>query len=331
MNKTISVILLSYYSGNRLSIAHQKISELFDKEQIPFEFVIVDDGSKDDSLFIAQKLEKADSRVKSYQLSRNYTSHYAAFAGLSVCKGACAILIPDDEQLPYHDVIKMYRIWQSGHKVVVPYRETRQESWLKRNTSQLFYKLMNHFSEIKFPTGGADSFLIDRELIDILNSKIHPIRTTTITEILRLGFDPFFYPYIRPLGNNGRSRWRLKKKFHLAKDFFFSSSVFPIQLINYIGIFFSFFSMALILFYSYIRIWGDQKFWNVAAVPGWVSTVVIISFFSGLILFSLGIIAEYIWRIYEEVKARPGYIIRKREFKDDTQSPGPSDSHQTTH
>ena len=311
MSNKLSFILLSYNSGNRLRIAFDRIRSVFDAEEIPFELVIMDDGSKDDSPKIAQQLEQMDERIKAYQLSRNYTSHYSAFAGLSVCTGDCAVLIPDDEQLPYADIIKMYRLWEKGNKVVIPYREVREESWLKSNTSHFFYKLMNRFSEIQFPPGGADSFLIDREVIDILNERIHPIRTTTITEILRLGFDPNFYPYTRPLGNNEKSRWNFRKKYLLAKDFFFSSSTFPIKLITYIGVFFSLLSVAIIVFYSYLKFFGNEEYWKTNAVPGWVSTIVIISFFSGLILFSLGIIAEYIWRIYEEVKSRPGFIIKK--------------------
>jgi glycosyltransferase involved in cell wall biosynthesis len=312
MSQVLSFILLSYNSNQRLPVAHSRISTLMEQEAIPFEFIIVDDGSKDDSVTIARELAKKDARVKSYQLSRNYTSHYAAFAGLSVCTGACAVLIPDDEQLSYKDIVKLYRLWQEGNQVIIPYRESREESWLKRNTSQLFYQLMNRFSDIQFPPGGADSFFIDREVIDIINQRIHPIRTTTITEILRLGFSPVFYPYVRPVGNNNKSRWSFKKKYALAKDFFFSSSTFPIKLITYIGVFFSLFSLALISFYSYIRFFGNQQYWHTNEVPGWVSTIVIISFFSGLILFSLGIIAEYIWRIYEEVKNRPGFLIKNK-------------------
>src|SRR5690606_24795565 len=116
--------------------------------------------------------------------------------------------------------------------------------------------------------------------------------------------------YERPKGNNTKSRWSFKKKFKLAMDTFFSSSSFPIKFITYSGVFFSIFSFCLIIVYTYIGLFGNNKFWGIK-VPGWTSTIVFISFFSGLILFSLGVIAEYIWRIYEEVKNRPGYIIKK--------------------
>ena len=309
---TLSVILLCYYSKDRLQTAFDKLSGLFEKERIPFELVIVDDGSKDESFSIAEELERKDERVKAFKLSRNYTSHYSAFAGLSVCTGDCAVLIPDDEQLPYNDVVAMYRLWQQGEKIIVPHREMRDEPWLKRNLSAAFYGIMNRLSEIKFPPGGADSFFIDREVINVLNEKIHPIRTTTISEILRLGYSPWFYPYNRPFGTNSKSRWSFKKKYLLAKDFFFSSSTYPIKFITNIGLVFSILSFLIMGVYLYAKLFGNPSFWHLDQVPGWVSIIVFISFFSGLTLLSLGVIAEYIWRIYEEVKARPGYLIKNK-------------------
>jgi len=315
LSGVLSVILLCYYSKERLVVAFDKLSALFEKEQIPFELVIVDDGSKDDSFLIAEQLEQKDERVKAFSLSRNYTSHYSAFAGLSVCKGDCAVLIPDDEQLPYADVVAMYRLWQDGNKVVVPHREMRDEPWMKRQMSALFYGIMNSLSEIKFPPGGADSFFIDREVIDVINERIHPIRTTTISEILRLGYAPYFYPYLRPFGTNTKSRWSFRKKYLLAKDFFFSSSTYPIKFITNIGLVFSIMSFLMMGVYIYAKLFGNPDFWHLDQVPGWVSIVVFISFFSGLILLSLGVIAEYIWRIYEEVKARPGFLLMKKNDK----------------
>lgn len=312
MNRTLSVILLSYYSKGKLITATEKLVQLLGQNDIPFEIIIMDDGSEDESFDIACKLEEEYEQVRAFQLSRNHTSHYSIFAGLSVCSGACAAPVADDEQQPYSTLVDMYRLWEKGNQVIIPFRNGRDDPFFSRKMSQGFYTVMNKLSDIKFPKHGVDTFFIDRELIDILNEKIHPIRTTTITEILRLGFSPVFLPYFRPIGTNEKSRWTLKKKINLAKDFFFSSSMFPIALITRLGLFFSLFSICLILFYFFGRIFGgDNGFWDLKSVPGWTSTVIIISFFSGLILFSLGIIAEYIWRIYEEVKSRPGYTIKK--------------------
>ena len=308
----LSLILLSYYSGDRISKAYQKLSEILKNEQIPFELIVIDDGSKDNSYEIALELEKANPNVKAYQLSKNYTSHYAIFAGLSVCNGDCAMPIPDDEQQPYQTIVDMYRLWQNGEKVIVPFREKRNDGFFKNIISNMYYKTINTLSEIQFPEGGADTFFIDRELIDIINIRIHPVNTSSIIEVLRLGYNPYYFAYERAKGINNKSRWTLKKKIRLFKDTFFSSSIWPVKAITNLGLLFSFFSLAIIVFYTYIRLWGNPNFWG-ENMPGWTSTVVIISFFSGIILFSLGIIAEYIWRIYEEVKNRPGYLIKKHD------------------
>ena len=307
----VSIILLSYYSGDRIITAYDKLSVILNAQNIPFEFIIIDDGSGDNSYSIALDLESRHMGVKAFQLSRNFSSAYAAFAGLSQCEGRCAVIIPDDEQQPYDTIVKMYRLWQKGEKVIIPYREKRDDGFINNFAANAYYRILNRLSEIKFPRGGADIFFIDRELVDILNEKIHPINTSIITEVLRLGFNPCFLPYERVKGTNTKSRWTLKKKIRLFKDTFFSGSTWPIRMITRLGIFFSFAAFAVIIFYTCIALFGDPSFWG-ARLPGWTSTVIIISFFSGIILFSLGIIAEYIWRIYEEVKDRPGYIIKKK-------------------
>jgi dolichol-phosphate mannosyltransferase len=270
----------------------------------------MDDGSTDNSFQLAKELASKHDNVKAYQLSKNYSAHYSIFAGLSVCNGDCAIPLDDDEQHPFEMVIEVYKLWQAGHKVIIPYRINRNDGFFNNLMANSYYKTINALSNIKFPNGGADTFLIDREVIDIINDKIHPINTSSIVEVLQLGFSPFYYPYSRPIGINDKSRWTLKKKLRLFTDTFFSSSTWPIKMITLIGFLFSAIAFAIIILYTYIAIFGNTDYWG-QNLPGWTSTVVIISFFSGITLFALGIIAEYIWRIYEEVKNRPGYIIKK--------------------
>ena len=311
-HKLLSVILLSYYSKERINKCYHDVNALLSKEYIPFEFIIMDDGSTDNSYPIALELEKMHANVFAYQLSKNYTSNYSWLAALSVCRGACAMAIPDDEQQPYETIVEMYRLWEQGHKVIIPNRIKRDDPFLSRIFSQAYYRIINALSEITYPEGGADLAFIDREVIDILNERIHPINTAVVPEIFRLGFSPIYLPYERPLGlNEGKSRWSFKKKVRLAKDVFLSSSTFPIKFISGLGIFFSLVAVVGIVFYTYIRLCGNPAFWGVPTT-GWTSTIILIMFFGGIILFSLGIIAEYIWRIYEEVKNRPGYIIKKK-------------------
>ena len=166
---------------------------------------------------------------------------------------------------------------------------------------------MNSLSEIKFPKGGADIFLADREIIDIFNKYIHAKNTSTIIEVLRLGFDPVYLPFNRPAGNNTKSRWTFRKKMRLALDTFFSSSSFPIKFISGLGISSFVLTILLITYYVTARITG------IIEIPGWTLLVITFTFFSGLILLSLGIIAEYVWRIFDEVKGRPGFIIKEKK------------------
>ena len=172
--------------------------------------------------------------------------------------------------------------------------------------------MMNSISEIHYPQGGADLAFLDREVVDIVNTRIHPINTMFIAEVLNLGYNPYFLPYVRPVGlNEGKSRFTFKKRLKLALDSLFSNSTYPLRLISYMGIAISLLSFAAIIFYLYIALLGNKKFWGMV-VPGWVSIVLLMFFLGGLVLLSLGIISEYLWRIFDEVKNRPGYIIKRK-------------------
>ena len=273
---------------------------------IDFEFIIIDDDSDDNSYEIAFQLEKSEKNVKAFQLSRNFTSHYSIFAGLTVAKGDCAMAIPDDFQIPTATIIECYRRWEKGGKIIIPFRKSRNEKVSTRLFSNFYYWMMNKFSEINFPPGGADVFLIDREIIDLINRRISPKNTSSIVEVLRLGFNPEFVPMKRPASINMKSRWTYKKKLKLATDTLIASSSFPIKLISKVGLISFLISILLSVFYIYAKINGMVN------VPGWTLLTIFISLFSGLILLSIGVIAEYIWRIFEEVKARPGFIIKNK-------------------
>lgn len=302
----LSIILLSYQSENKILNFYKELNNRLREEEIEYELIIMDDCSNDSSFDIALDLEQKNKNIRSFQLSRNCTSHYSIFAGFSKVKGKCAVALPDDFQVPLDTVVDMYRYWKNGNKVVIPYRDTRNDPPFSKLFSNLYYSIMNSFSEVKFPKGGADIFLADREIIDIFNNHIHPKNTSTIIEVLRLGFNPTFIPFSRPAGCNKKSRWTLKKKFKLALDTFFASSSFPIKFISGLGISSFILTTLLIAYYITARITG------IIEIPGWTLLVITITFFSGLILLSLGIIAEYVWRIFDEVKARPGFVIKEK-------------------
>ena len=311
----MSIILLSYQSEQRLRPAVDEIVRSMEAEQIPFELIIMDDGSTDRSFELARELADGDDRVRAFQLSMNYSSPYSIFAGLSVARGACAASVPDDHQCPLSVIVEMYRLWERGHKVVVAHRQTRDDGRVNDLFSNLYYGIMNHFSDVIFPPGGSDRFLADREVIDILNSRIHPINTTPVLEVLRLGFSPYFLGYDRPR-RSGASRWTLRKKVRLAAATFFGSSPYPLRLITVLGLGIFIFCLLLVLLVVWARLFTDATLFGLAT-NGWATTMVVMTMFNGLILLSLGIVAEYIWRIHEEVKGRPGFVIRSAQ--DDNQ------------
>jgi dolichol-phosphate mannosyltransferase len=305
----LSIVLLSYQSETRLTQTIREIIRVMEAEQIPFELVIMDDGSHDRSFEIARTWQNDDPRVQAYRLSRNFTSPYSFFAGLSVCRGDCAVSVPDDLQRPLELVVRMYRKWQSGHKVVVAYRLSRNDGWWNDLFSSLYYRTMNRFSELRFPPGGTDGFLADREVIDLINQKISPIHTSPVTEVLRLGFDPVFVGYDRP-AVPGESRWTLAKKLRLFSDTFFGASVFPLRAITVLGFIVFAVCLLLVVLIIWAKLFTNNTLFGLP-VHGWATTLIFITMFNGLILLCIGVVAEYIWRIFEEVKGRPGYIIRK--------------------
>jgi len=310
LKNKLSIVLLSYYSEARLAAVSKLIIQKMEEEHIPLELIIMDDGSTDGSYEKAQQLEAEDERIKAFQLSRNYTTPYAQFAGMEVATGDCIVFVPDDLQRPLGTVVQMYRAWQKGNKLVIAHRKSRDDGWLSDFNSKLYYGVMNKLSDVDFPPGGADGFLADREIIDIMVNDISPRHTSSIVEVLRLGFSPYYLPFDRP-AKDGKSRWTWSKKIALAKDTFIASSSFPIRLITKLGFVVFFTSFVLGVMVLVAKLMGSDLFGF--PVSGWTTLVLFTMAFNGLILLCMGIIAEYIWRIYEEVKGRPGYIIKNKD------------------
>lgn len=314
LSKLFTVLIPTFNSEKRLQFAYETITNRLFAEQIPFELLIIDDGSKDNTWQLAQKIAKTDNRVRIFRLSRNFTTPYVHFAAFSVCRGACIMFMPDDLQRPVETLIECYRTWEKGHKIVVSYRNSRDDGWLTDFFARFYYRIMNRLSDISFPINGADGFLADREVIDILNTRIRPIHTSAMIEVLRLGFDPVYVPHERKRAT-GKSRWTWRKKVNLAKDTFFASSSFPIRFITNLGLTISLICLLCIPVFAYARFCANSQLFGFA-IHGWTTLITLAFFFNGLMLFFLGIVAEYIWRIYEEVKGRPGFIIRKEEVEE---------------
>ncbi len=306
----LSIVLLSYQSENNIIAMTGLVQKEMVEATIPFELIIIDDCSSDQSFEIAQKMESQFEFVSAYQLSKNYGSPNAQFAGLRLCTGNCVVFIPDDLQRPISVVIEMYRAWQQGYKLVIANRSERNDGVPSDLFSKSFYFLMNKFSQVKFPPGGADGFLADREIIDVLNHKISQINTSPIVEVLKLGYPTKLIPFVRPQSKS-KSRWTWSKKWRLALNSFFSSSAAPLKFISWLGLSLFVFSILLFLIFIISKLFFNSTFLGFH-IPGWTSLVLVSLFFNGLTLLSLGIIAEYIWRIFDEVKGKPNYIIKDK-------------------
>ncbi|HSF88608.1 MAG TPA: glycosyltransferase [Saprospiraceae bacterium] len=306
----LSIILLAYQSEKRLEKAVTEIDITLSAAGIPHEIVIIDDGSTDQSYAKALELAQRMENISAYRLSRNYTSPMAQFAGLEMCTGQCACPMPDDGQRPIAHIIDMYRLWEKGHKIILGYREGRNDGKINDFFSNGYYSFMNRFSEITFPPGGSDGYLVDREIIDILNTRISKRNTTPVIELLKLGYSTVFVPYQRPQ-RAGKSRWTLRKKINLALNTFFASSIFPLRMITWLGLIIFCFSLLAILLIIAAKLFSDNTLFGFP-IQGWTTLVVLMTMFNGILMLSIGVVSEYLWRIYEEVKQRPPYIIRDK-------------------
>lgn len=309
--KKISIIVPVYYNQDNLLPLYADLKEkVFDKlkenTNTEYELIMVDDGSKDSSYKVMQDLAKIDSNIKIIHLSRNYGEHAAILAGLSQCTGDCAVRKAADLQEPSEMILDMMKKYDEGYKVVLATRADREEPIMQKAFSNLYAFLMRKLALHNMPKGGFDSFLIDRQVIDFL-VKMQESNTSLMSQILWAGFETATVPYVRKKREIGKSRWTLSKKIKLVYDSLISFSYFPIKMITNIG-FLSFFVSVILLIIIIHR-----KFVGKIDVEGYTSLIMVMLMAFGIIMLSIGIIGEYLWRTYDAARNRPPYIIEKVE------------------
>lgn len=301
----LSVVIPVYYNEENLLDLYEDLKlKLFDVVDYECELVMVDDGSGDKSFEIMEQLAQKDKRVKPYRLSRNFGSHGAILCGLTQSTGDCAVVKAADLQEPTELILEMVESWKSGNNVVLAVREGREEKASQTFFANAYYWMTRKTALPTMPKTGFDTYLVDRKVIAVLES-LDESNSALTGQILWSGFKTGHVYYMRRERTAGKSRWTLRKKVRLVSDTLFSFSTVPITLLESLGVlsFFGGLIWALVVFINWLI--GDIP------VTGWTTLFIfnLISF--GVIMIALGILGEYLWRIFETSKGRPPYIIEK--------------------
>jgi dolichol-phosphate mannosyltransferase len=301
--KVFSIVVPIYF--NELNIPHTVPRLIGLQEQLNdynLELIFVDDGSKDSSLQLLLEEKKKDSRIKVIRLSKNFGSMSAIQAGLKYAKGDCVGIISADLQDPPELFIDMIQSWEKGNKVVIAARADREESMSQKMFANTYYYLMDKFAIKGYPKGGFDFVLVDKQVVqEVLD--IGEKNTNVMSLIYWLGHDRESFSYTRQERKLGKSRWTFSKKLKLFIDSFVSFSYAPIRFMSLIGFLTAFISFLYGIFAVINAILGTID------LQGWTSIIAIVTFLLGLIMIMLGIIGEYLWRILDESRKRPAYII----------------------
>ncbi len=303
----LTILIPAFNEEQNIPLVHQEVARLADQLQADFglatEVLFVDDGSTDRTFELISSLADQDSRCRGLRLSRNFGSHAAIAAGLNHAAGDAAVILAADLQDPPHIVHEFVRLWLDGFHVVWGVRETRDDPLARRMFARIFYGLIRSLALPQYPKSGTGSFcLLDRCVIDAL--KQFPERNrVTFGLVYWAGFRQVSVSYRRQRRQAGRSKWNTARMITAALDVLLSFSYQPVRIISYLGILIS-----LGTFLMGMAIVGLWLFRGIQT-PGWASTITVVLFLGGVQLMVLGVLGEYIWRISEDSKARPIYLI----------------------
>ena len=308
MNK-ISVVIPMYYEEEVAHLCYDKVCTVLKSlsDKYEYEIIFVNDGSKDKTLKILKDIANNDKCVKVISFSRNFGHQAAVTAGIKYITGDAIVIMDADLQDPPELIPDMLKLWEEGNEVIYGKRKTRKgESAFKILTAQMFYSFLNAMSEVEIPKNTGDFRLVDRKVIDVINSL--PEHNKFLRGLFSwVGFEQKAFLYDRPERKLGTTKYPFKKMSKLASDGILSFSTKPMKIVGGLGVISILFSIA-VLIYSLCSYFGQ---WN-NLTPGWTSIMVCITFFAGVQLLSLWVLSEYISRIYDESKGRPEYIIKEK-------------------
>jgi dolichol-phosphate mannosyltransferase len=302
--KLISVVVPVFNEQDNLVNFYQAVCDNFVPLAYEFEILFVDDGSNDATPLILERLTHADTRVKAVILARNYGHQIALTCGLDNADGDAVITMDGDMQHPPTLLPTLVSKWEEGFEVVQTVRlATTGVSLFKTLTSRLFYKLINAMSNVHIREGGSDFRLLDKQVV--ASFRRFPERARFIRGIIgSIGYRQTQVEFTAPKRFAGKSKFSLRKMLHFALDGITAYSKMPLRFAFYIGLLFGALSFGLTLHVLYIKLFTNE------AVSGWATIAASILLLGGVQLIGLGIIGEYVGRIFEEVKQRPLYLVR---------------------
>jgi len=306
MKKPIISVVVPVY--NEEAVIHESYSRLkvvLEGLNEPYELIFVNDGSRDATTAMIRRICESDSTVRLVDFARNFGHQTAITAGMDYSTGDAIIVIDADLQDPPEVIPEMIAKWREGFDVVYGQRAQRKgETLFKRFTSAAFYRVLNKLTDVDIPVDTGDFRLIDRKVCDALKQVKE--RNRYIRGIISwLGFRQTGVEFIREKRFAGETKYPLKKMLRFAFDAITSFSYKPLKLATYAGVTISLTGFAYMMVVLY------QKLFTTSTVTGWASMMAVNLFFNGVVLLMLGIIGEYIGRIYDEAKGRPLYVIRE--------------------
>ena len=307
MNPKISIVAPIYNELDNLDELIRRVSTVMDSTKESWELVLVDDGSTDGSTEKIRALAKEHKVVQPIIFARNFGHQIAVTAGLDYAKGDAVIIIDADLQDPPEVMLDLIDKWKEGYQVVYAVRTEREgESWFKKTTASLFYRLIFKITDVNIPLDTGDFRLLDRKIVNVMGQMRERHR------FLRgmaswVGYRQIGVPYKRAARFAGETKYPLKKMIRLALTAITSFSYFPLQLATYIGFICAGISILIIPVVIIMRAVSAQAF------LGQASTLIAVLFLGGIQLISLGILGEYIGRIYDEAKGRPLYIVNDED------------------
>jgi polyisoprenyl-phosphate glycosyltransferase len=298
-----SFVIPIYNEEEMLPELHRQLNEFIGKLDGETEVVLIDDGSRDASWSLMLDIQANDPRFKLIRLSRNFGHQIAISSGIDKCTGDATIIIDADLQDPLETVLDMIKKWKEGNHIVYGLRESRAgETWFKLATATLFYKILNQFTDVKMPNNVGDFRLVDRKALEAF--KALPERSRYVRGMFTwVGFKQVGVSYQRHERFAGETKYPFRKMFKLAKNAIISFSTSPLNFALTLGFGFSGAAFLAALWAFVLKLTGAYT------VAGWTSLTIIVAFLGGAQLVVIGILGEYVGRIYDEVKGRPLYFV----------------------